>query len=79
VTLYDWPSGDQAIDDYDYRDHEEDVNQAAANVHHEEAEYPQDKENYRDRPKHDGILARSELHLASRETFLQVSHSRITV
>jgi hypothetical protein len=55
------------------------VNQTAADMYDEEPEYPQDEENYRDRPKHDDILGRSELHLASREMLLQASHSRITV
>jgi hypothetical protein len=40
------------------------VDQAAAHVYHEETKNPQDEEYYRDRPKHDGILARSELHPA---------------
>src|SRR5690348_4787291 len=33
-------------------------------MHHEESKNPKDEQNYRDRPKHDGILARSELHPA---------------
>jgi hypothetical protein len=40
------------------------VNQTATYVHHEESKNPKDEQNYRDRPKHDGILARSELHPA---------------
>ena len=61
------PTGDEAIDDHDDRDHKQNVNQSATHVYYEEPEYPQDEENYRDRPKHDGILARSELHLERRE------------
>ena len=60
AVLYDWSSGDEAIDDDDYRDNKKNVNQTAADMYDEEPEYPQDEENYRDRPKHDGILARSE-------------------
>jgi hypothetical protein len=62
--LDDRPACDEAIDDYDHRNYEQDMNQPAPNVHYEESETPQNKEYYRDRPKHDGILARSELHLA---------------
>ena len=40
------------------------MNQAAAYMHHEESKNPKDEQDYRDRPKHDGIPARSELHLA---------------
>jgi hypothetical protein len=40
------------------------MDQAAAHVHYEESKNPKDKEYYRDGPKHDVILARSELHLA---------------
>jgi hypothetical protein len=40
------------------------VNQAAAHMHHEESKNPKDEQDYRDRPKHDGIPARSELHPA---------------
>jgi hypothetical protein len=38
------------------------MDQSAANVHDEESENPEYEQNYRDGPKHDGILARSELH-----------------
>ncbi len=79
LRLYDRSASDKAIDHDYYRYHEEDMNQAATNMYNEEPEYPQDEENYRDRPKHDGILALSELHLASRKMFFQASHSRITV
>jgi len=65
--LNDWPAGDQAIYDHNYRDHEENVDQPATHVHDEEPKHPQDEENYRNRPKHDGILAKSELHLARQE------------
>jgi hypothetical protein len=37
LALYDWSAGDQAIDDDDYRDHQENMNQAAANVYNEES------------------------------------------
>jgi hypothetical protein len=59
-ALNDWPAGNQAIDDDNYRDHQEKVDQPATDVHDEESEHPQDEENYRNRPQHDGILARSE-------------------
>jgi hypothetical protein len=63
-ALNDWAAGDETIDDHDHRDHQQKVDQAATYVHDEESEYPQDEENYRDRPKHDGILVGSELHPA---------------
>ena len=66
--LNDWSAGDEAIDDHDHGDDEQDVNQPSTHVHHEESENPKDEENYRDGPKHDGILARSELHIAPQET-----------
>jgi hypothetical protein len=44
------------------------VNQPAAHVHYEEPENPKDEEYYRDGPKHDGVLARSELQEARRKT-----------
>ena len=62
--LDDRPASDETIDDHDHRNHEQDMNQPAPDVHYEESENPQNEEYYRDRPKHDGILARSELHLA---------------
>jgi hypothetical protein len=62
--LDDWSTRDQAIDDHNYRDYQEQVDQPATHVHDEEAEYPQDEKNYRDSPKHDGILVRSELRRA---------------
>jgi hypothetical protein len=62
--LDDWPASDEPIDDHDHRNYEQDVNQPAPDVHYEEPKNPQNEEYYRDRPKHDGILARSELHLA---------------
>jgi hypothetical protein len=58
--LDDWPAGDEAIDDHDHRNHEQEMDQAATHVHNEESKNPKDEENYRDGPKHDGILARSE-------------------
>jgi hypothetical protein len=39
------------------------VDQATTHVRDEEAEHPQDQQNHCNRPKHDGILARSELHV----------------
>jgi hypothetical protein len=50
--LDDWPARDQAIYDYDDGDDEEQMNQAAAHIHYEEPENPQDEKNYRDGPKH---------------------------
>jgi hypothetical protein len=68
--LDDRPACDEAIDDYDHRNYEQDMNQPAPNVHYEESETPQNKEYYRDRPKHDGIPARSDLHLARQKLSL---------
>jgi len=62
--LDDRPAGDQTIDNDDNRDDKQQVNQAAAHMHHEESKNPKDEQDYRDRPKHDGIPARSELHPA---------------
>jgi len=59
-----WSAGDQAIDDDNHRDNEQKVDESAANMHDEESKNPENKQNYRDGPKHDGILARSELHPA---------------
>src|SRR5438105_9330455 len=63
-TLHDWSASDEAVDDHDHCDHEQQMDQPPTDVHHEKAENPKDEENYRDRPKHDGILSRSELHPA---------------
>lgn len=60
-SLNDWPARDETVHDYDDGDDEKQVDEAATYVHYEETENPQDKKNYRDRPKHYGILARSEL------------------
>src|SRR3982750_2578089 len=60
--LDDWSAGDETVDDDDHRDHQQQVDQAATNVHDEESENPENEQNYRDGPKNDGILARSELH-----------------
>ena len=60
-SLDDWSAGDEAIDDDDYRDDEHEMDQPSTYVHDEESKNPKDEENYRDGPKHDGILARSEL------------------
>jgi len=62
--LDDWPASDEAIDDHDHRNDEQDMDQPAPDVYYEEPKDPKNKEYYRDSPKHDGILARSELHLA---------------
>jgi hypothetical protein len=43
------------------------MDQPSTNVDDKESEYPKDEENYRDGPKHDGILARSELRIAPQE------------
>jgi hypothetical protein len=59
--LDDWSAGDEAIDDDDYCDYEQKMDQPSTDVDDEETQNPQDEENYRDGPKHDGILARSEL------------------
>ena len=58
------PAGDKAIDHHDHRNYEQEVNQTATHMDHEEPKNPKDEENNRDGPKHDGILARSELHPA---------------
>ena len=58
-----WSAGDETIDDHNHRNHQQEMDQSPANVNDEESKNPKDEENYRDRPKHDGILARSELHL----------------
>ena len=60
--LDDWPACDQTINDNYYCDYEKNVNETSSHVHDEGAEQPQYEENYRDRPKHGRILARSELH-----------------
>ena len=64
-----WPAGDKAVDDNDHRNYEQKVNQAAAHVNHEEPKNPKDEENNRNGPKHDGILVRSELHLARQKMY----------
>jgi hypothetical protein len=53
-------AGDETVDDHDYSDDEQDVDQAPTHMDDEESENPKDEENNRDGPKHDGILARSE-------------------
>ena len=67
-ALDDWPTGDEAIDDNDHRDHEQNVDQPATDVHDEEPKNPQDEQDNSDRPKHYGILARSELHPARQKS-----------
>jgi hypothetical protein len=70
VKLLDyWSAGDEAIDDDDHRDDEQKMDQPAANMHDEESKNPENKQNYRDGPKHDGILARSELHPTRQKTY----------
>ena len=66
--LYDWSACDEAIDDHDHCNDEQEMDQSSTHVHDEESENPQDEEYYRDGPKHDGILARSELRIAPQET-----------
>src|SRR6185436_13452245 len=63
-SLNDRPAGDETIDDHNDGDHEQQMDQPPTDVHHEESENPKNEENYGDRPKHVGILLRSELHLA---------------
>jgi len=67
-SLDDWPAGDETIDDHDYSDDEQEMDQASTHVYDEESENPKDEQNYRDGPKHDGILARSELRVARQQT-----------
>jgi hypothetical protein len=62
IALDDWSAGDQTIDHNDYCDDEQNVDQPTTDVHDEKAENPKDQQNYCDGPKHDRILARSELH-----------------
>jgi hypothetical protein len=45
-------SGDETPHDSDDREHEKNVNEAAANVEHHEAEQPQNEEYYRNCPQH---------------------------
>jgi hypothetical protein len=63
-ALDDRSAGDETIDDHDHSDDEQEMDQPSPNVHDEESENPKDEQNYRDGPKHDGILARSELRVA---------------
>jgi len=62
--LYDWPAGDETVHNHDDGDDEKQMDETATHVHNEETENPQDKKYYRDRPKHYGILARSELRVS---------------
>jgi hypothetical protein len=50
------------------------MDQPSTHVHDKESENPKDEENYRDGPKHDGILARSELRLARLTTSRAAAH-----
>jgi hypothetical protein len=59
-SLNDWSAGNETVDDHDYCDDEQNVNEAAGHREEKETESPKDKENYRDGPKHGRILARSE-------------------
>jgi hypothetical protein len=52
VELDGGPSGHEAPHDGYDREHEEEVNQATADVEYHEAEQPQNEKNYRDRPQH---------------------------
>jgi hypothetical protein len=47
---------DQVVDQHDYRDYDQNVNQAATDVERESQE-PQNEKNYKDRPKHDCSFA----------------------
>ena len=73
-SLYDWSARDEAVDDHDYCNDEQEMDQSSTHVHDEESENPQDEEYYRDGPKHDGVLARSELHVATQESPLLGTH-----
>ena len=74
VSLNDRSAGDETIDDNDYSDDEQEMDQPSTHVHDEESENPKDEEYYRDGPKHDGILARSELRLARLTTSRAAAH-----
>ena len=67
-SLDDWSARDEAVDDHDHCNDEQEMDQSSTHVYDEESENPQDEEYYRDGPKHDAVLARSELHVASQET-----------
>jgi hypothetical protein len=60
LSLDDGSARDETVDDHDYSDDEQDVDQSPTHMDDEETENPKDEENNGDRPKHDGILARSE-------------------
>jgi hypothetical protein len=60
ASLDDWSACDETVDDHDYGDDEQDVDQSPTHMDYEETENPKDEQNNRDGPKHDGILARSE-------------------
>ena len=62
--LDDGSPGNETIDDYDHRHDEQQMDQRASDVEGQEPQNPKDEQNYRYGPKHDGILARSELRLA---------------
>ena len=66
-SLDDRPAGNETIDDHDHSDNQQKMDQPSTHVHYEEPKNPKDEENYRDGPKHDGILARSELHAARQQ------------
>jgi hypothetical protein len=51
---------DETVDDHDYCDDEQDVDQPPTHMDYEDTENPKDEQNNSDGPKHDGILARSE-------------------
>ena len=59
-SLDDRSAGDETIDDDDHGDDEQKMDQPPTHVHEKETQNPKDKQNYRDGPKHNGILARSE-------------------
>jgi hypothetical protein len=67
VSLDYWPPRDEPVDDDNHGDNEQEVDKASTHVHDEEPKNPKDEQNYGDRPKHDGILARSELQLERQE------------
>jgi hypothetical protein len=63
-SLDDRSAGDETIDDHNHSDDEQKMDQSSTYVHDKEPKDPKDEKNYRDGPKHDGILARSELRVA---------------
>jgi hypothetical protein len=63
-TLDDRAASDETVDNHDHRNDEQKVDQRANDVENQEPANPENEEHYGDGPKHDGILARSELQVA---------------